>query len=155
MIPHRKTIHSEITIEPCHEIMALFVLGKFILQMLMHNHPVGLDVWFLVGLFIYFHPSCVRTAKALARLRRCTGLPQPSLVAYVVSTIISWAGSNILQNILCQILRTCHFTCSCTLLFGRASTSVEGVRRLKSCPQHTNCTHNEGTELGLVNPLSG
>ena len=38
---------------------------------------------------------CVRTAKALARLRGCTGSPEPSLFAYARSTIISWAGSNI------------------------------------------------------------
>ena len=37
---------------------------------------------------------CVRTAKALVRLRGCAGSPEPSLVAYVISTIISWAGSN-------------------------------------------------------------
>ena len=66
--------------EPCHEIMALFVLFTLILQTRMHSHPVALDVWFLVGPFVCFHTSCVRTAKAL--------------VAYVVSTIFSWAGSN-------------------------------------------------------------
>ena len=48
---------------------------------------------FLVGPFVYFHTSCVRTAKALARLRGCAGSPEPSLVAYVISTIISRAGS--------------------------------------------------------------
>ena len=51
------------------------------------------DVWFLVRPFVYFHISCMRTAKALAKLRRCAGLPEPSLVAYARSTIISWAGS--------------------------------------------------------------
>ena len=30
--------------EPAHEIMALFVLRKFILQSSMRSHPVGLDV---------------------------------------------------------------------------------------------------------------
>ena len=80
-------------IELAHEIMALFVLSKLILQTCMRSHPVGLDVWFLVGPFVYFHTSCVRTAKALVRLRECAGSPEPSLVAYVVSTIISWAGS--------------------------------------------------------------
>ena len=35
----------------------------------------------------------MRTAKALARLRGCTGLPEPLQVAYVISTIISCAGS--------------------------------------------------------------
>ena len=31
-------------IEPTHEIMVVFVLRKFILQMRMCSHPVGLDV---------------------------------------------------------------------------------------------------------------
>ena len=63
------------------------------LQTRMRSHLLGLVVWFLVGSFVYFHTSCVQTAKALARLRRCVGLPEPLLVAYVISTIISWAGS--------------------------------------------------------------
>ena len=54
---------------------------------------VGLDVWSLVRTFVYFHALCVWTASALARLRECAGLPEPSLVACVTSTIISWAGS--------------------------------------------------------------
>ena len=52
--------------EPAHEIMALFVLHKFILQTPMCRHPVGLDVWILVGPFVYFHILCVQTAKALS-----------------------------------------------------------------------------------------
>ena len=68
-------------IEPSHEIMALFVLHKLILQTCIRSHPVGLDVWFLFRPFICFHTLCVRTVKAL--------------VAYVISTIISWAGSSI------------------------------------------------------------
>ena len=83
--------------EPCRKIMAHFVLRKLILQTRMSSHPAaiqwGLDVWFLVGPFVYFHTSCVRTEKALARLRGCAGSPEPSLVAFVISTIISWAGS--------------------------------------------------------------
>ena len=81
-------------IEPAHEIMALFVLRKLIFQTRMRSHPVGLDVWLLVGPFVYFHSSCVRTAKALVRLRGCAGSPEPSLVTCAVSTKISWAGSN-------------------------------------------------------------
>ena len=80
--------------QPAHEIMVLFVLHKLILQTHMSSHPVGLHVWILVGPFIYFHTSCVRTAKALARLRRCAGSPEPLLDAYVISTIISCAGWN-------------------------------------------------------------
>ena len=62
--------------EPSHEIMALFVLRKLILQTRMRSHPVGLEVWFLVGPFVYFHTSCMRKrrllrdcADAQARLR--------------------------------------------------------------------------------------
>ena len=80
-----KPIHHK-SIEPSHEIMVLFILGKLILQM-------GLDVWVLVGPFVYFNTLCVRTAKVLASLQGCAGSPEPSLVAYVISTIISWAGS--------------------------------------------------------------
>ena len=79
--------------EPSHEIIVLFILCKVFFQMHMCSHPVGLDVWFLVGCFIYFHTLYVRTAKALARLRGCAGSPEPSLVAYVVSSIISLDGS--------------------------------------------------------------
>ena len=38
-------------LEPAHEIMALFVLRKLILQTRMRSHPVGLDVLFLVRPF--------------------------------------------------------------------------------------------------------
>ena len=48
----------------------------------------------LVGPFAYFHTVCVRTGKALARLHECAGSAEPSLVACVISTIISGAGSN-------------------------------------------------------------
>ena len=57
------------------------------------SHPVGLDVWFPVWPFVYFHTLWVRTAKALARLCGCAGSPEPSLVAYMINTIISWACS--------------------------------------------------------------
>ena len=48
--------------EPCHEIIVLFVLRKLILQ----TRMLRLDVWFLVGPFVYFHTFCVRTAWAFA-----------------------------------------------------------------------------------------
>ena len=39
--------------------------------------------------FVYFHTLCVRTAKALATLRKCAFSPEPSLFAYAISTIMS------------------------------------------------------------------
>ena len=74
--------------------MVLFVLRKPILQMRMHSHPVGLYIRFSVRPFIYFHTSSVRRANALTRLRGCAGSSEPSRVAYVITTIISWAGSD-------------------------------------------------------------
>ena len=74
-------------------VYVLLVLHK-LLQMSMRSHPVELDVClFFVRSIVYFHTSFVRTAKALVRLRGCAVSPEPSLVAYVISTIISWAGS--------------------------------------------------------------
>ena len=75
--------------------MVLFILRKrkLILQTRIAQSSSGLDVWFLVGPFVYFHTLCVWTAKALVRLRRCAGSPEPLLIACVISTIISRAGS--------------------------------------------------------------
>ena len=56
---------SFLTTEPAHEIMVVFVLRKLILQTRMRSHSVGLDVWFLVGPFVYFDTLCVRTANRL------------------------------------------------------------------------------------------
>ena len=89
----KKNIFKENWIEPAHEIMALIVLRNLILQTCMRSHPVGLDVWFLDGPFVYFHTSCVQTAKALSRMHGWPGWPEPSPVACEISTIISWAGS--------------------------------------------------------------
>ena len=52
----------------------------------------GVKCLIFVGPFVYFHTSRVRTAKALARLCGCASSPEPSLVAFVISNIISWAG---------------------------------------------------------------
>ena len=80
-----KTLNGVVLIsfEPTHEILALFVLCKFILQIRMRSHPAGLDVWFLV----WPSTSIVHVCKQ----RRLW--PEPSLVAYAISTILSWAGA--------------------------------------------------------------
>ena len=77
--------------EPSHEIMVLFVLCKLILQTYMYSHPTGIDTWFFGWPFVYFQTLCVRTAKALVRLRRCADSLELSLVTYVISNRISWA----------------------------------------------------------------
>ena len=72
------------TFELFHEIMVLFVLHKLFLQTCMRSHPEGLDVWALVGPFIYFHTSCVRTAKARLSLSCC--------LCDKYHTLMIWAG---------------------------------------------------------------
>ena len=62
-----------------------FVLCKLVLQTRTRNHTFGLDV----GLFVYFHTVCEGSGETAG----CTGSPEPSLDAHVISTIISWAGS--------------------------------------------------------------
>ena len=75
---------SDSSNEPCHEIMALSVLRKLILQTRMRSHPVGLDVWFLVGPFVYF--TCANS-EGSGETGVCAGSPEPSLVAY---NCVSW-----------------------------------------------------------------
>ena len=62
--------HFKTSIEPYHEIMALFVLRKLILQTHMRSHPVGLDVWFFgrtIRLLSYF--MCANSDETV-RMRR-------------------------------------------------------------------------------------
>ena len=62
--------------------MALFVIRKLILQTRMRSHRVGLDVWFFLS-----DPSSISIPYVCEQRR-------PWRDAYVISTIISWAGSN-------------------------------------------------------------
>ena len=95
-----------IPFEPSHKNMALFVLRKMILQTRMRSHlgkgEEGAGARCLICL-----TSCARTTKDLARLRGCAGSLEPSLVVYVISTIISWAGS----FVPCWILWKHHKQC--------------------------------------------
>ena len=52
-------------------------------------------------LFFKVYTTCLPTAKALARLRLCAGSAEPLLVAHVMSTIFSCAGS----------YKSCGFSC--------------------------------------------
>ena len=88
----RIILSADITYEPAHETTALFVLCKFTPQPRTHSYQVRTDVRPLVGSHVYFHISCVRTARAPAKLCGCAGSPEPPLVAYVISTIISRVG---------------------------------------------------------------
>ena len=52
----------------------------------MLKYPAKLKILSLVSVFIYIQTLCMRASKALASLRICTDLPEPSLLDNVIST---------------------------------------------------------------------
>ena len=54
------------------QVMLLFVLRKLSLQTRMRSRPVGLDVWSLVGHFVYFYTMCANSVGSgeSARMHR-------------------------------------------------------------------------------------
>ena len=83
--------------EPCHEIMVLFVLHKLILQMHLWSSSGARRLIFGQTLRLLPYITCANSKGSGETVCGCAGSPEPSLVAYVISTctIISWAGSNI------------------------------------------------------------
>ena len=80
--------------------MALFILRKFILQSRMHSHPVGLDVWFLVG-------PLSTSLFYLCQQWRLWRAAQMRSLAWAFAgrlcdknTIISWDGSFLIKSLL-------------------------------------------------------
>ena len=65
-------IRKKYIIEPTHEKRDLSI---------MHSYPVEPDLWLFPRIFLLFPVLCERTTKALARLSRCAGSPEPSLFA--------------------------------------------------------------------------
>ena len=47
---------------------------------------------FAMSLHLHHNFDCVRAMKALARMRVCTGSPEPSLLALAMSTKTLWSG---------------------------------------------------------------
>ena len=58
----------------------------------MPSHSEGPGIWLSVWRFFLTHCLYERAAKVLARLRGCAGSPEPSLLAYVISTKFAWRG---------------------------------------------------------------
>ena len=64
-------------------------------QLCMPSHSEGPGIWLSVWRFLLTHCLYERAAKVLARLRGCAGLPEPSLLAYAISTKFAWRGPNV------------------------------------------------------------
>ena len=98
--------------EPSHKKRYLSVMRWAIFQISMRCHrSTTRCLKLLLVLYISFHLNVYRfmlllskplanadthvwMVKALARLRECAGSPEPSLFAYVINTIFTWADSN-------------------------------------------------------------
>ena len=80
---------KKVSFEPTHKIMVLFVCHKLILQMSMHSQ------WGYMSEFWSdsSSTSILHVCEQRRLWRECAGSPEPWLVAYVISTIISWTGS--------------------------------------------------------------
>ena len=60
----------------------------------MPRHSEGPGIWLSVWRFLLTHCMYERAAEVLARLRGCAGSPEPSLLAYAISTRFAWRGPN-------------------------------------------------------------
>ena len=111
---------SGIQNEPCHEIMALSILHKRVLQTRMCSHPVGLDVWFLVGPFIDIHFMCATSEGSgkIAQMRRLVWA-FASHLCDKYHNLIRWlkCSLSILCNLIKLILKCIQF-CSVEQILG-------------------------------------
>ena len=64
----------------------------------MPSHSEGPGIWLSVWRFLLTHYLYERAAEVLARLRGCAGSPEPSLLAYAISTKFAWRGPNDVSN---------------------------------------------------------
>ena len=72
----------------------------------MRSNLMWLEVWFLVGPFVKFMCANSEGSSGTARMRRIRAVsPEPTLVAYVIRTKISWAGSNRIETLLSFLLK--------------------------------------------------
>ena len=58
----------------------------------MPSHSEEPGIWLSVWRFLLTHCLYERAAKVLARPRGCAGSPEPSLLAYAISTKFAWRG---------------------------------------------------------------
>ena len=62
----------------------------------MPSHSAGPGIWLSVWRFLSTHCLYEQAAEVLARMRGCAGSPEPSLLAYAISTKFAWRCPNIL-----------------------------------------------------------
>ena len=67
--------------EPRQANLCLWAFRHDKFQLRMPSHSEGPGIWLSVSRFLLIHSLYERAAKVLARLRRCAGSPEPSLLA--------------------------------------------------------------------------
>ena len=77
--------------QPSHEKRDLSFVGLVILQTRMCSHPTRPDLRLFVSDFLWFLTLFERTAKVMARLRRCEDFSEPFMFANVLRVIFVWA----------------------------------------------------------------
>ena len=77
-------------IQHLSQLMRLWHFSSFVISFFKCTcAAVGLDVCFWSDPFVYFHTSCVRKAKALMRLRRCTSSPEPGRLCHKYDNLMT------------------------------------------------------------------
>ena len=79
-------------VEPRQANLCLRAFRHDTFQLCMPSHSEGPGIWLSVWRFLLIHCLYERAAKVLARLRGCAGSPEPSLLAYAISTKFAWRG---------------------------------------------------------------
>ena len=80
----------------------------------MPSHSERPGIWLSVWRFLLTHCLYERAAEVKARLRGCAGSPEPSLLAYAISTRFAWRGPiNVAlclnQNLLMSVYKPSNF----------------------------------------------
>ena len=63
----------------------------------MPSHSEGPEIWLSVWRFLLTHCLYEWAPKVLARLRGCAGSPEPSLLAWAISTKFAWRGPHLID----------------------------------------------------------
>ena len=82
--------------QPALEKKVLIAFRFVVLQLRMHSPLFELHSCVFAWSFLKVPTKCLRIAKGLARLRLCTGSPEPLLVSNVISTLFSCSVSYII-----------------------------------------------------------
>ena len=83
-------ISLHLSFEPRQANLCLRAFRHDKFQLRMPSHSEGPGIWLSVWRFLLTHCLYERAAKVLVRLRGCTGSPEPSLLAYAISTKFAW-----------------------------------------------------------------